>query len=186
MPFALVCDNDLAFTSAQLMQWPYEYKVNLKFSSNYYLQGNGVAGSTNKNLLDVIKKFLERNPRDWHNQSKYALWADRTHVKVAHGTSPYYLVYGQDPVFPVNLQILVFQLMKDLEIGDQVEVHLLNLLKLDEQRTNALQHFAKHQVVVKCWFDKRAKIKVFRISDLVLLWDTTREKTSEHHKFERL
>lgn len=34
--------------------------------------------------------------------------------------------------------------MKDLEIGDQVEVHLLNLLKLDEQRFNTLQHFAKH------------------------------------------
>lgn len=54
MPFALVCDNDLAFTSAQLMQWSYEHKVYLKFSSNYYPQGNEVSESINKNLLDVI------------------------------------------------------------------------------------------------------------------------------------
>ncbi|GLJ23909.1 hypothetical protein SUGI_0454290 [Cryptomeria japonica] len=94
MSFALVCDNGPAFTFAQLMQWSYEYKVILKFSSNYYPQGNGVAESTNKNILDVIKKLLEKNPRDWHNQLRYALWADRTRVKAALGTSPYYLVYG--------------------------------------------------------------------------------------------
>lgn len=103
----------------------------MKFPSNYYPQGNGVAESTNKNILDVIKKILEKNPRDWHNQLRYALWVDRTRVKATLGTSPYYLVYGQNPVFPVHLQILVLQLMKELEIEDQVEVCLLNLLKLD-------------------------------------------------------
>lgn len=76
--------------------------------------------------------------------------------------------------------------MKELEIEDQVEVHLLNLLKLDEQRMNTLQHYAKHQVVVKRWFDKRAKVKAFQISDLVLLWDKVKEKKGDHHKFERL
>lgn len=130
MSFALVCENGPAFTLAKLMQWSYEFKVVLKFSSNYYPQGNGVAESTNKNLLDVIKKLLEKNPRDWHNQLKYAFWADRTRVKVALGTSPYYLVYGQEPIFSVNLQIPMLQLMKDLKIGD--------LLKLDEKMINTL------------------------------------------------
>lgn len=131
MLVALVCDNVPAFTSAQLMQWSYQYKVILKFSSNYYSQDNGVAESTNKNILDVIKKLLEKNPRDWHNQLRYALWADRTQAKAALGTSPYYLVYGQTLVFPINLQIPALQLMKELDIEDQVEVRLLNLLRLD-------------------------------------------------------
>lgn len=144
MPFALVCDNGPTFTSAQLMQWSYEYKVILKFSSNYYPQGNGVVESTNKNILDVIKKLLEKNPGDWHNQLRYALWADLTRVKVILGNSPYYLVYGQNPIFLVNLQLHVLQLMKEREFEDQVEVRLLNLLKLDEKGINTLQHFAKH------------------------------------------
>lgn len=72
MLFTLVCDNFPAFTLAQLMQWSYEYKVVLKFSSNYYPQGNGVVESMNKNILDVIKKLLEKNPRDWHNQLRYS------------------------------------------------------------------------------------------------------------------
>lgn len=103
MSFALVCDNNPAFTSAQITQWSYEYKVVMKVSSNYYLQGNGVTKSTNKNILDVIKKLLESNPRDWHNQLRYALWVDHTKVKFTLGTSSYYLVYGQNPIFSVNL-----------------------------------------------------------------------------------
>ncbi|XP_059070306.1 uncharacterized protein LOC131859992 [Cryptomeria japonica] len=161
------------FKSAELMQWSYEYKV---IPILYYPQGNEVDESTNKNILDVIKNLLEKNLKDWHNQLRYALWVDRTRVKVALGTSLYYLVYGQTPVFQINLQIPILKLMKELEIEDQVEVRLLNLLKLDEKRINTLQHFTKHQAIVKRWFDKRAKVKAFQISDLVLLWDKAKEK----------
>ena len=55
MPFTLVCDNGFAFASAFLNQWAFENKAIIKFSSNYYLQGNGVVESTNKNLIIVIK-----------------------------------------------------------------------------------------------------------------------------------
>lgn len=50
----------------------------------------------------------------------------------------------------------------------------------------ALQQFFKHQAVVKWWFEKRAKIKAFRISDLVLLWDKAGEKKGNHQKFDKL
>lgn len=76
--------------------------------------------------------------------------------------------------------------MKELENEDQVEVHLLNLLKLDEQRMHTLQHFTKNQVTIKWWFEKRAKVKEFQIYDLVLLWHKAKDKKGDHHKFERL
>lgn len=75
--FTLVCDNNLAFSSTQFIQWAFEYKIVLKYSSNYYPQGNGIVESTNKNLLEVIKRLLECNPRDWYTQLKFSLWADR-------------------------------------------------------------------------------------------------------------
>ena len=50
MPFTLMCDNGSTFASTFLTQWAFENKAIIKFSSNYYLQGNGVAESTNKNL----------------------------------------------------------------------------------------------------------------------------------------
>ena len=62
----------------------------------------------------------------------------------------------------------------------------MNLLEMDEKQIAALEHMAKHQVVVKIWFNKRAMIKSFRISDLVLLWDKVKEKPGSHTKFQCL
>ena len=72
------------------------------------------------------------------------------------------------------------------EDTDKVQIKLMNLLEMDEKHTVALQHMAKHQVVIKRWFDKRAPIKSFKILDLVLLWDKAKEKLGSHTKFQCL
>lgn len=60
----------------------------------------------------VIKRLLIENLRDWHAQLEYALWANRVRVNKSLGTSPYLLVYNQEPVFPLNLKILVLKFMR--------------------------------------------------------------------------
>jgi len=168
-PFSLVCDNGPAFSSLHFSNWAFDYGITLKFSSNYYAQGNGVAESTNKNLLEVIKKLLDKNPRDWHSQLKFALWVDRIWHKAALGTLPYHLIYGVNPIFPIHLSILMLQFMQDyLETNDQLSSRLAQLLHLKEKCDAAIENFAKHQGVVKWWFNKRARVKSFSISDLVL------------------
>ena len=72
------------------------------------------------------------------------------------------------------------------EDADRVQIQLMNLLEMDEKRTAALEHMAKHQAIVKRWFNKRAKIKSFKISDFVLLWDKAKEKLGSHTKFQCL
>ena len=62
----------------------------------------------------------------------------------------------------------------------------MNLLELDEKCVVALEHTAQHHVIVKWWFEKRATIKAFRISDLVLMWDKVREKLGSHTKIQCL
>ena len=60
------------------------------------------------------------------------------------------------------------------------------MFRLEETRDEALEKFAKHQGVVKRWFEKMEKVKEFRISDLVLLWDKAHEKKGGHEKFDNL
>lgn len=157
MPFALMCNNWSTFASAFLTQWAFKNQVIIKFSSNCYLQGNKVTKSINKNLITVIRQLLKENPRDWHMQLKYALWIDQVRFKNSLGTSPYLLIYGQELVFPLNLRIPILKFMSGYaEDVDRVQIRLMNLLEMDENQTTALEHMAKHQVVVKRWFDKRA------------------------------
>jgi len=131
--------------------------------------------------------LIEKNPREWNSFLKYALWVDRTRMKIALGNSPFQLVYGVDPILPVNLKIPTLQFAQDyLGIDNKQEVRLLQLMHLEEKRSQAIDQFAKHQAVVKRWFDKRARIKAFRISDLVLMWDKAHERKGDHGKFDRL
>ena len=105
-------------------------------------------------------------------QLKYTLWKDRARVKNALGTSPYFLVYKKEPVFALNLKIPVLKFMSAYaDDVDKIQIRLMNLLEMDKKRIAALEHMAKHQAIVKRWFNKRAMIKSFRISDLFLLWD---------------
>lgn len=85
VPYALVCDNGPDFVSLKLSSWAFDYGIILKFSSNYYPLGNGLAESTNKNLLNIIKKLIEKNPREWNTLLKYALCMDQTRMKIAMG-----------------------------------------------------------------------------------------------------
>ena len=77
-----------------------------------------------------MKKLLENNPWDWHTQLRFALWVDRTRIKVALKTSPFKLVYGQDPVFPIHLEIPILEFMQKFYSSDnRIEVRLAALLK---------------------------------------------------------
>ena len=63
-PNCLVFDNAKYFLSLNIVEFALKYNINLKYSANYYPQGNGVAKSTNKNLLQTIKKTIVENQRD--------------------------------------------------------------------------------------------------------------------------
>lgn len=65
-PMSLVCDNGPAFASLKFSNWAFNHGIIIKFASNYYPQNNGLVDFSNKNLLTIIHKLLERNLKDWH------------------------------------------------------------------------------------------------------------------------
>jgi len=70
--------------------------------------------------------------------------------------------------------------------GDEVAAQILNILDIIDSRDTTLQEFNKHQEVIKKWFYRRDKIKIFRIATLVLLWNKAHEKKGQHLKFDPL
>ena len=72
-------------------------------SASYYPQGNGLAESSNKSLVRIIRKLLENNQKSWDSKLKFSLWDDRVTDKKSIGTSPFKLVYGTEAIFPIQL-----------------------------------------------------------------------------------
>jgi transposase InsO family protein len=73
VPAKITTDNAKAFSSTELSFFYFKYGIVLSHSSNYYPQGNGLTESSNKNLMNIIKKTVGDNKKSWDSKIKYAL-----------------------------------------------------------------------------------------------------------------
>ena len=110
-----------------------KYHITPSHSTAYYPQGNGLAESSNKNLVNIIKKLLDDNKKTWNKKLVNALWVDRLTTEKSIGTSPYQLVYGMDAIFPSSLGVPVMKILQEL----QVEPNII------QRRTNQTIHLQK-------------------------------------------
>ena len=63
VPISLVFYNATYFYSIRLTAFANERGIKLHYSTNYYPQKNGLAESTNKNLIRILKKTVIENQR---------------------------------------------------------------------------------------------------------------------------
>jgi transposase InsO family protein len=112
-PRNIVTDNAQAFKSMAMISFCQKYNIILSHSIAYYPQGNELAESSNKSLVNIIKKVLDENKRSWNVHLKYALWANRISTKISIGVSPFQMVYGTDAILPINLALPVMKLWQD-------------------------------------------------------------------------
>jgi hypothetical protein len=94
-----------------------EKRIKLKYSASYYPQGNGLAESTNKNLIKIMKRIVSENHKNWHNTLFNALWADRVRPKTSIGNSPFFLVYGREAILPPHVLLPSLQLSQKVKEG---------------------------------------------------------------------
>ena len=93
-----------------------KYHITLGHSTTYYPQGNGLAESSNKSLVNIIKKLLEDNKKTWNEKLVSAFWANKLTTKKTIGTFPYQLVYVMEVVFPYSLGVPVMKLLQELQV----------------------------------------------------------------------
>eukprot|EP00253_Pinus_taeda_P025084 PITA_25084 len=67
-PDKIITDNVASFRSKKMVSFFHKFHITLGHSSAYYPQGNGLAKSSNKSLVNMIKKVLEENKKNWHKK----------------------------------------------------------------------------------------------------------------------
>ena len=159
----------------------------LKHSTPYYPQGNGLTESSNKNIIQSIKKFLKHNKRSWDSMLKYALWADRITVKQAIGTSPFQLVYGTEVVFRVQLGIPVMKFLQNCqEEPNDMQRRIYEMIELQQNKEKVEERAQLYRLKIKSRFDRNIKENTFSVGDMVLRWDAKKEQKGKHGKFGNL
>jgi hypothetical protein len=104
-------------------------------SSNYYLEGNGLAKSTNKTLIQILKKNIDKNQRNWHLNLTDALWVRKMTLEDNIGLSPYTMVYGKEEKMSISLELNALNFAINTENDEDIspmKKRVNQLLKLEE------------------------------------------------------
>jgi hypothetical protein len=123
-------------------------------SSPYYAQANGQAESSNKVLIKLIKKEIEDIRRRWHEVLSEALWAHLTSGHGATKITPFKLVYGQEAMLPVEINL------QSCRVGKQETLSA-------EDYVEAMMEIEKDKLKVAKAYNKRVKTRSFQVGELV-------------------
>ena len=147
IPQALTTDQGTSFMAKEVKQFAESLGIKMLSSSPYYAQANGQAESSNKILVRLIKKKVQDYPRRWHEVLSEALWAHRISRHGATKVTPFELVYGQEAVLPieVNLAALRFAKQNDLSVVDYHNLMMDNIDEVADKRIKALKDIEKEK-----------------------------------------
>lgn len=156
IPSNLVFDNASYFSYYELTQFSLEICIKIRYSKNYYPQGNGLDESTKKNLIQILKRTITEHHKNWHKWLTNALWVDCVTPKESLRTSPFFLTYGFKAILPPHIFLPSMQLSQSIQDHpiDNIQRIINTLLKLEEERERVEGKFYLHQQRIKWWFDK--------------------------------
>ena len=127
----------------------------------------GQAEASNKVILDCLKKRLEGAEGKLVDELPGVQWAYRTIKRRSKGETPFFLAYGTETIIPPYITVPSIS----LEVGsvDQNSEQMrLNLDLLEGEREKTIIGVVSYQQQLKSYYDKRAKVRQFQPSDLVL------------------
>jgi hypothetical protein len=112
-----------------------------------------------------------------------ALWAHRISKHNATMVTPFDLVYGQEAILPIEVNLDALRIAQQNELS-AVNYHNLMLDGLDEvldERMKALDEIERDKLRVTKACNKRVREKLFQVEDLI--WKTILPIGSRSNKF---
>ncbi|MCO5608680.1 hypothetical protein L7F22_062894 [Adiantum nelumboides] len=104
-PLEILSDRGPGFRADVLDALLENLSIKHVHSTPYYPQCNGLVKKTNGVLCKIITKHVKDRPQDWDKHLTAALWAYRTSFKVSTQFTPYHLVYGQEALLPIEVEL---------------------------------------------------------------------------------
>jgi hypothetical protein len=112
-----------------------------------------------------------------------ALWAHRISKHSATKVTAFELVYGQEAILPIEVNLNDLQIARQNELS-VIDYHNLMLDRLDEvsdERIKALGEIERDKLRVARAYNERVNEKLFQVGDLV--WNTILLIGSKSNKF---
>ncbi|XP_059310963.1 uncharacterized protein LOC132062406 [Lycium ferocissimum] len=167
IPKEIDCDNGLQFVGRKVTKFINGLKIKRNTSTHYHPNANGQAESTNKPIVQSLKKRLELAKGKWRELLPEILCAHRTATKLSTGETPFSLVYGAEALIPVEIGE-PFPRYTHATEEENNEAMLVNLDLLEEHREMALIKIVAQKQRMGKYYNRQTKLRYFQVGELVL------------------
>ncbi|GMF55212.1 unnamed protein product [Phytophthora fragariaefolia] len=106
VPSHLLSDNGQNFTSEIARSFYQTLGIKKLFGSAYHPQTKGLVERFNDTLMRMLKMHVSEAQTDWDLYLHRVLFACRTSYQEALGDTPFFSLYGRDPVLPLDVAFL--------------------------------------------------------------------------------
>jgi hypothetical protein len=178
-PREILSDQGREFCNEVVNQLCQNFRVKHALSSPYHPQTNGLVERFNQTLCRMLAKYADLQEMEWDNLVGTALFAYRTRVHATTKHTPFFLVYGRDPIIPIDLEIAPYPTEPIAEEQEELVKRIFEITeKLPEKIREVRKHVEKAQEQYKERHDKKiSKPPEFWIGDKVWSYDSRRDSS---------
>ncbi|CAA7014744.1 unnamed protein product [Microthlaspi erraticum] len=143
------------------------WNIKITYSTPRYPQANGQAESTNKTIVDGLKKRLEGYQGAWADELDGVLWSHRT-TPEPHPGKPHSLCRTVAKLAPAELHVASLRrslMPLNPALNDDSLLHSLD--HAEELRDRALLRMQNYQQQATRYYDRKVRNRRFELYDLV-------------------
>jgi hypothetical protein len=114
-------------------------------------------------LIKIIKKRIKDNPRRWYEKLSETLWAHRTSRHEATKVTPFELVYGQEAVLPMEMDLQSLRVTRQGSLlAEEYHELMMDMIEdVPESRFKALEEIGKEKIKIAKVYNRRVVEKSF-------------------------
>lgn len=163
----MVTDNGTTFSSEFFRSFCKLLYINKSYSTPHYSQGNAATERTFRTFHAILSKYLDPRDPNFEDTLDCATFAYNTSIHETTRESPFFLMYGRDPIFNIEhlldpaLQIPLS--FSDMEFKGKLIICLRAAWQAAAEATQIAQQKMKQQ------YDKLCRPINIEIGDKVLL-----------------
>ena len=101
-PRYILSDNGTEFKNNLMDHVLKQLGIERIFTAPYHPQSNGKLEVFHKYLKPTLKKLCEKDPSNWDRYINQVLASYRVTPNSATAETPFFLVYGRDPILPLS------------------------------------------------------------------------------------
>ena len=173
-PLELVSDRGTHFLNDVIADITNKYLINHRKTTPYNPKANGLTERANGIVGKMLNKMVSAHKTDWDEKLASAVHAYNTSEKKTTGRSPYFLVFGQEVLHGIELEVETYRVIA-ARYGNRLpdsEFRLLAIEDLEESRREALKQTEKVQTLRKKEFDEKVPADHgIKEGGMVLLYD---------------